>query len=153
MRVSEPCNRRALENAHRALRFLEEVTGTQKEDKITALQIYEIIYQEHLSSAAPGQASKQALRFFVSIVSALERFVMDTDMAPFLRIYSWWILLQCWCTLRFSDHRGVNPKAVRVIGSSMTALLTWSKTIGTDKAVGSRPHIVTPVVSSSTQPD
>ena len=41
-----------------ALGFAEEVTGTQCD--------------ELLSPAAPGQVLKQALRFFISVVSALE---------------------------------------------------------------------------------
>ena len=74
--------------------------------------------------------------------SALERFILNLAQTTYLRVYAWWVCIQCWCTLRFSDHRGVKPSSVRVKGSALLALLTWSKTLGLDKAVGSRPLVV-----------
>ena len=52
------------------------------------------------------------------------------------------MVLQYWCTLRLSDHRGVDPASIRVKGASFCALLTCSKTPGPDKTVGSRPLVV-----------
>ena len=60
----------------------------------------------------------------------------------YFRIYSWWILVQSWATLRFDDHRGINPKHIKVTSSSFTALLNRSKTIGDDKSIHSRPLII-----------
>ena len=53
---------------------------------------------------------KHASRFFISVVCALERSVMNTETEPHLRLYSWWLLLQFWCAFRVSDHLGVKPK-------------------------------------------
>ena len=52
------------------------------------------------------------------------------------------MILQCWCTLRFSDHRGISPTSVTVQKTSLSATLRWSKTIGAGKATRSRPLVV-----------
>ena len=46
-----------------------------------------------------------------------------------------WLLLQSWETLRFADHRGLEPRNVPCEGGALIAKLTRSKTLGTDKAV------------------
>ena len=63
----------------------------------------------------------------------------DTQTLPFIRMYAWWMLVQNWSTLRFSDHRGVSPSTVNVTGSAFSAELTRPKTVGADKSIGSRP--------------
>ena len=62
---------------------------------------------EILISISPGRSTRQAPRMFVSMLKALEILVVDPKALPLIRIYSWWILLQNWSTLRFSDHRGL----------------------------------------------
>ena len=58
-------------------------------------------------------------------------------------MYAWWLLLQCWATLRFSDHRGLVPdEKFEVKGNSLTTRLLRSKTIGSDKTVTSRSVVV-----------
>ena len=67
--------------------------------------------------------------------------VMDGQTPPYLRLFSWWMILQCWCTLmflKFRDHRGVSPTSVTIQGTSLSATLNWSKTIGADKTTRSR---------------
>ena len=144
MRVSEPCTRCALKQSHMCIAFMEEVAGVQKSDRFTHTQLYEIIYSELLTSALPAQAVKQAPRLFVSIIMALERYVTDTAQPAYLRVYAWWLNLQCWCTLRFSDHRGIKPAMVRVKGGSLSASFSWPKTLGHDKPVRARPLVVDP---------
>ena len=60
MRLSEPCTRGALQQAHFGISFLEEVCGVQKQDRITHTQLHEVIYAELLASAIPGKPLKQA---------------------------------------------------------------------------------------------
>ena len=114
MRVSEPCTCCALKQAHMCIVFHEEVIGTQKTERISHTQLYEIIYAELLTSALPGHILKQAPRLFVSILVALEKFVMQSENPAYLRVFALWMNVQCWCTLRFSDHRGIKPSMVRV---------------------------------------
>ena len=67
---------------------------------------------------------------------------MKQEEAVYHRIHSCWILVQTWCTLRFSDHRGISPREVKVDASGLAAVLRRSKTIGTDKSVVSRPLVL-----------
>ena len=69
------------------------------------------------------------------VLAALEDAVSDPSAVLYYRIYSWWILVQCWGTLRFSDHRGFRPADVLLDSEGFVARLTRSKTIGSDRAV------------------
>ena len=69
-----------------------------------------------------SRATRQAPRIPATLVEALEKNVVREDGLFYHRVYSWWILLQCWGTLRL----GLSPD---------TARLTRSKTIGSDKRV------------------
>ena len=73
-----------------------------------------------LATAEPGRPTRQAPRLLDNVLREGALF--------YHRVYSWWILLQCWGTLRFSDHRGLRP-------IMLAARLTRSKTIGTDNRV------------------
>ena len=144
VRLSEPCNRGSLKGSHRALVFLEDTAGVPAVERLTNTQLYNVSYKELLASASPAQHAKQAPRVPVAILSALEGLVVDTQAAIYLRTSAWWLLLQNWATLRFSDHRGIEPKTVTVQARSWRALLTRSKTIGADRSIVSRPLVVDP---------
>ena len=128
VRLSEPCIRGALKNVNEAFGFYEQVTG------VPAAEIR--------SSALPGKPSKQAPRMPIMLLEALERLVTSSDTAVYLRVFAWWILLQNWGTLRFSDHRGLSPSGISVVGGQFSGILTRSKTIGSDKSIHSRPVLV-----------
>ena len=98
-----------------------------------------MIFKELLAAALPGKPSKQAPRFFVTMLTALEKDVTDAQTLPFIRVYAWWMLVQSWGTLRLSDHHGISPNSVTVSSSCFSAVLTRSKTIGADKSIRSRP--------------
>ena len=42
---------------------------------------------------------------YTTILAALEEVTMREEEAVYHRIYSWWVLVQTWCPLRFGDHR------------------------------------------------
>ena len=144
VRLSEPCNRGSLKGSHRALVFLEETAGVPAVERLTNTQPHNVSHKELLSSATPARHAKQAPRVLVAILSALEGLVVDTQAAIYLRTFAWWLLLQNWATLRFSDHRGTEPNTVTVRAGSWRALLTRSKTIGADRSIVSRPLVVDP---------
>ena len=73
------------------------------------------------TSALPGGFPRQAPRFPTIVLSSLEDLVMDASMFTYFRIYGWWILVQSWGTLRFSDHRGIAPAQVTVDEQGFTA--------------------------------
>ena len=64
---------------------------------------------------------------------------MDDTKPACMRMYAWWVLLQSWCTLRFSDHRGISPRTVQEGAGFWSMFLERSKTIGRDKNVQMRP--------------
>ena len=67
-----------------------------------------------------------------------ENFVTDSNPAC-MRMYGWWVLLQCWGTMRFSDHSGLSLADISLEDGSLTGLLRGTKTTGTDKNVSARP--------------
>ena len=133
-RHSEPCNRVSLKVAHNAFVFLEETATV--EVKLTQQALYGVVRKELLATAEPGRPTRQAPRLPATLVEALEKNVVREDGLFYHRVCSWWILLQCLGTLRFSDHRGPSPdEHFTVEGNALTARLTRSKTIGSDKRV------------------
>ena len=114
------------------------------EQKLTLQALCGTVYKELLATAELGRPTRQALRLPVAVVEALEHIVPKQDVTFCHRVRSWWILLHCWATLRFSDHRGLNPdEHFTVEGNSLAARLTRSNTIGTDKRVTFRTVVIT----------
>ena len=140
-RHSEPCTRGGFKSTHQALVFLEDIAAV--ETKLTQVPLYSILYKELLSSTLTGGNQRQAPRIPTVMVQALEDTVIDVTVRFYFRVYAWWLLLQCWATLRFSDHRGLVPdEKFEVKGNSLTTRLLRSKTIGSDKTVTSRNVVV-----------
>ena len=119
----------------------EEMVGTPAQERLTRSALYGVIYRELLASAQPGRPSKQAPRMLSPKLFFLEQLVMNETSPMYLRVYSWWMLVQNWATLRFSDHRGLNPGEVTFREGSFHARLTRSKTIGQDKTITSKPLV------------
>ena len=142
VRASEPCTRGTLKNTHRSFTFLEEVAGMPKTECVTENPLYQVLYHELLSKAAPGRATRQADRMLVAMLGAIEQLVVDEGELPYIRLHSWRTLLQNWATLRFDDHRGIEFASVRVSQLRLQARLTRSKTTGSDKTVLGRPVVV-----------
>ena len=111
-RHSEPCNRGA-----------EDVAGI--DEKLTTNALYTVVYRELLATAQPGRTPRLAPRYPVAVLESLEELVLSESATFFLRVYAWWLLLQCWGTLRFADHRGLNPgRDFEVRGNALEARLT-----------------------------
>ena len=124
VRASEPCTTGTLKNTHRSFTFLEEVAGMPKTECITENSLYQVLYHELLSKAAPGRPTRQAPRMLVAMLRSIDRRVVNEGELPYIRLYSWWTLLQNWATLRFDDHRGIEFASVRVSQLGLQARLT-----------------------------
>ena len=142
VRLSEPCNRGSLKLVHESFIFLDIVSGLEPSLRLTSSQLYITIYREFMTKALPGKLPRQAPRMFSSMLKALEQLVMSVSSPVYFRIYAWWTCIQSWATLRFDDHRGINPRDIRIDSSSFSATLARGKTIGEDKAIRSRPLII-----------
>ena len=105
--------------------FLHEVTGTD--------------YREIPASCEPVRPVKKAPRFPVGFLALVENFVTSESNPASMRMYGWWVLLQSWGTMRFSDHRGLSPTDISFEDGSLTGLSSRTKTTGTDKNVSARP--------------
>ena len=92
VRLSEPCVRGSLKLAHLSFVFLQEVAGV--EEKLTDAALYDVTKKELLASALPGREPRQAPRFPVVLLAALEENVMAEEIPVFWRVMSWWMLLQ-----------------------------------------------------------
>ena len=124
------------------MRFFEEITAIPEQERLTDSSAYLLAEKELLAGALPGSFSKQAPRFPTVVLAALEGVVSDHSAVLYHRIYSWWILVQCWGTLRFSDHRGLRPVDVLLDSEGFKAKLTRSKTIGSDRALSMRLVVI-----------
>ena len=99
--------------------------------------------QERAHGDFVGSTGEQAsTKILVVILVALEEPLADDAQPAVFLISAWWLLLQSWGTLRFADHRGLEPHNVPCEGGALIAKLTISKTLGTDEAVSSRLVIV-----------
>ena len=140
VRYSEPCVRGALKLVHSSYIFLQEVAGI--EDKLTDSAMYAVSLKELLSQASPGRPPRQAPRFPTILLAAFEEMVLSVDKPVFVRVLSWWLLVQSWGTLRFDDHRGLLPRDVILSEMGLQAKLTRSKVSGSDKHLNFRAVII-----------
>ena len=142
VRYSEPCVRGSLKLVHSSFVFLQEVAGI--EDKLTDSAMYVVALKELMSQASPGKHPRQAPRFPTILLAAFEDVVLSDDKPVFLRVLSWWLLVQSWGTLRFDDHRGLLPRDFVVTSTGLQARLTRSKVSGSDKHLNFRSVIIHP---------
>ena len=140
VRYSEPCVWGALKLVHSSYIFLQEVAGI--EDKLTDSAMYAVSLKELLSLASPGRPPRQAPRFPTILLAAFEDMVQSADKPVFVRVFSWWLLVQSWGTLRFDDHRGLLPRDVILTEMGLQAKLTRSKVSGSDKHLNFRAVII-----------
>ena len=142
MRLSEPSGRGAIKGAHQAMVFFEEVSGIPEAERCTSSPLYLLAKKEVLAAALPGAEPRQAPRFPTVVLGALEELVTSEETLVYLRLYAWWILVQCWGTLRFSDHRGIAPPDVTLDSQGFTAKLRHAKTICSDRSLNMRLVVV-----------
>ena len=126
VRYSETCVRGSLKLVHSSYIFLQEVAGI--EDKLTDSAMYVVALKELMSQSIPGKPPRQAF----------EDMVLAIDRPVFIRVLSWWLLVQSWGTLRFDDHRGLLPREFVVTSTGLQARLTRSKVSGADKHLNYR---------------
>ena len=91
-KASKPCTRRALKEAHRAMSFLEQAAGVEETNRVTCTAIYKTIFEQLLV----GRPLRQAPRMYVSMLKSSELMLVDSNVLPFIRVYSWWVFLPNW---------------------------------------------------------
>ena len=140
VRYSDPCVRGAIKLVHSSYIFLQEVAGI--EDKLTDTAMYSVSLKELMGQSSPGQAPRQAPRFPTILLASMEDTVLSFDTPLFMRVLSWWLLVQSWGTLRFDDHRGLLPRDFKVSETGLLGKLTRSKVSGPDKQLNFRIVVI-----------
>ena len=69
-----------------------------------------------------GSLVKRAPPFPVGLLALVQNFVTTESNPAYMRMYGWWVLLQSWGTMRFSDHRGLSPADISFEDGSLTGL-------------------------------
>ena len=78
-----------------------------------------------MAAALPGALLRQVPRFPTALFATIEDLVLDESVFCYFRIFGWWLLVQSWRTLRFSDHGETH---IELDEQGFTAKLTHSKT-------------------------
>ena len=137
VRYSEPCVRGALKLVHSSYIFLQEVAGI--EDKLTDSAMYTASLKELHGSSEPRNGATGGSKVFqTNLLAAMEDMVLSVDTPLFMKVLSWWLLVQSWGTLRFDDHRGLLPCVFKVSETGLLVELSRSKVSGPDKRLSFR---------------
>ena len=124
IKVQEPSARVALKVVPQSLVYFEEISEISPAAR---LPVNSNPLAELLSQTIPGTEPRQAPRPLVRVLEATERTVVDYREPVFI-LYVWFYLLQTWCSLRFDDHRGLEPGLLRNFETSLTGVLEDSRT-------------------------
>ncbi len=139
IRAAEPCSRAVLLHLRSLFGFLESVTNASPpllSDRVIAAGFKELLSQ---APARRDGDSAPASRWPAALLARMERTVVSADSRLYDVLQCWWLLLSCWSTLRFDDHRGIEPGAFRAASGGTAYDLTRSKTTGPDKGTRIRP--------------
>ncbi len=141
IRAAEPCSRAVVRHVYSGIRFIEEAGGFEGDAAVTNHRMLRRFIKEieaRLGARAGGGEARQAARPLMSQVEALESLVVNERLAPWIRAYGWWMALKCWGVLRYDDHVGLNPSAMKLDDSALRFTLDKTKTTGKDKRVQKR---------------
>ena len=108
------------------------------------IRLYATSQKRVAGSCSAGNPPRQAPRLPTVLLAAFEDNVISADVPVFWRVFSWWLLLQSWATLRFDDRRGITPSEVTVTSSGLNGRLTRTKVSGPDKRHNFRLLVVHP---------
>ena len=88
VRPQEPCSRGSLGGPHNSMVFLESMAGVSPQERFTDSHLYNVLYQELLVAALPGNPAKQAPRVLTAFLVA--------QTPRYYRAFAWWLLIQNW---------------------------------------------------------
>ena len=143
-RADEPCGLSVLEGVAAGFTFMEDCCGFARGRRLVDDPLFAAYYKELAAgySGAGAGPLRQAPRYPLAIVLALEREVVDEGVATCYRCHAWWHLLSLWASLRFDDHRGLRPGDAHLTIRGLEAVLCRTKTTGPGKRVTSLPLVV-----------
>jgi len=143
-RADEPCGVSVLEGVASGYAFMEDACGYVRGQRLVDTPLFDAYLKELIAgyAVAGKEPLRQAPRYPLCLVLALEREVVDEEVAACYRCHAWWHLLSLWAALRFDDHRGLSPSVIRMTERGLEAVLSRTKTTGPGKRVSELPLIV-----------
>jgi len=143
-RADEPCGLSVLEGVAAGFTFMEDCCGFARGRRLVDDPLFAAYYKELAAgySGAGTEPLRQAPRYPLALVLALEREAVDEGVAVCYRCHAWWHLLSLWASLRCDDHRGLAPGGIQMTIRGLEAVLSRTKTTGPGKRVTSLPLVV-----------
>ena len=68
--------------------FLESMAGVSPQDRFTDSQLYNVLYQELLVAALPGNPAKQVPRVLTAMIVGLEHLVVCVQTPRYYRAFA-----------------------------------------------------------------
>jgi len=143
-RADEPCGLSVLQGVAAGFSFMETCCGYPRGARLVDEPLFEAYQKELVAGFSTAGLSplKQAPRYPVALILALEREVVDAAVPLCYRCHAWWHLVAVWASLRFDDHRGLAPSAVSFTPRGMEATLSRTKTSGPGKRITALPMVI-----------
>ena len=86
-----------------------------------------------------GAEVRKAPPFFLSVLIALERYVVSNRPAFRKFLLAWMRLIKVYCCPRYDDCRGMRPSRLRLTAGGLRGVIVSSKTTGPSKKVCETP--------------
>ena len=117
------------------LTFIERSCGTPVAEAFSARPEVRAAAEEAKLQGSGGEARqrREARRFPVVFLAALEEITVDEEARRYVRLAAWLKAVQIWAALRFDDHRGLAPESLLMGVPGLTGALTRTKTSGAGK--------------------
>eukprot|EP00971_Amphidinium_carterae_P236388 4691285-Amphidinium_carterae.1 len=125
-----------------ALAFFEKGGGVQAGYAFHDHPLVKGAARDLLAKVQEGKPVRQAPPQLMSVTAARECAVCDEAEPRYVRMYQWWLLIKLWGTLRFDDHRGLQPSSMRMDSGGIHGTITRSKTTGPGKRISALPLFV-----------
>jgi len=123
--------------------FMEKAGGIGPADRLTQSPIWHAALRDaevQLQTGPPP--AKQAPRFTLSLIVALETLVVDPTYPMYKRLVAWTRLVKVWAALRSGDTEAIDPASLRWTKAGLEGLLDRTKTSGPGKRIQHLPFYV-----------
>jgi hypothetical protein len=124
---------------------MEDLMGTPVAERLSGSALVSNARKELMTQASTrkdGAARRQAQPPPTKAVCMLERLIVDVTADTYDRMLAWWGCVSIWASLRFDDHRGLTPVAIRDQLDGYTLTFSRTKTTGEDKVQCLRSGVV-----------
>ena len=136
-RASEPCGRTIPLSVFKTLVFMEHAAEVPRDRQVgQSLAVRNALEEVTMQLEAGGDNRRRQARLIpVSLIIAMERAVMNTDLETYIRGFAWYKLAKVWTCMRFHDTTGLDFGSARMDSSCWSADLRRTKTSGPGKKV------------------